>query len=79
MAESVGSVLPARPEPVHASQLPAWLVADLRTDHADEIDHRADAAARLDRQAAPASRMLRLWIWAVGAGSRGAVKICRWV
>jgi ubiquinone biosynthesis monooxygenase Coq7 len=52
------------------------LRAHLHSFRADEVDHRDDAAARFDRQASPA---LRLWIWAVGAGSRGAVKICRWV
>ncbi len=53
------------------------LRAQLHSFRADEIDHRDDAAARFDHQAAPASAVLRLWIWAVGAGSRGAVKICR--
>ena len=55
------------------------LRAQLHAFRADEVDHRDDAAARFDRQAASASPLLRLWIWAVGAGSRGAVKICRWV
>lgn len=54
------------------------LRAQLHSFRADEIEHRDDAAARLDHQA-PASPVLRLWIWAVGAGSRGAVKICRWI
>jgi 3-demethoxyubiquinol 3-hydroxylase len=53
------------------------LRAHLHSFRADEIDHRDDAAARFDCHAAPASRVLRLWIWAVGAGSRSAVKICR--
>jgi ubiquinone biosynthesis monooxygenase Coq7 len=53
------------------------LRAHLHSFRADEIDHRDDAAAHLHRHAAPASPVLRLWIWAVGAGSRGAVKICR--
>jgi ubiquinone biosynthesis monooxygenase Coq7 len=55
------------------------LRAYLHSFRADEIDHREDAAARFDRHASPPSTMLRLWIWAVGAGSRGAVKICRWI
>jgi ubiquinone biosynthesis monooxygenase Coq7 len=53
------------------------LRAQLQSFRADEIDHRDDAAARLRGHAAPPSRVLRSWIWAVGAGSRGAVKICR--
>jgi ubiquinone biosynthesis monooxygenase Coq7 len=55
------------------------LRAHLHSFRADEIDHRDDAAARFDRHAGPPSPLLRLWIWAVGAGSRGAVKTCRWV
>jgi 3-demethoxyubiquinol 3-hydroxylase len=51
--------------------------AQLHSFRVDEIDHRDDAAARFRRQEAPPSPVLRLWIWAVGAGSRGAVKICR--
>lgn len=53
------------------------LQAQLHSFRADEIDHRDDAAARFDRHAVPASPVLRLWIWAVVAGSRSAVKICR--
>jgi 3-demethoxyubiquinol 3-hydroxylase len=53
------------------------LRAQLQSFRVDEIDHRDDAAARLRGHAAPPSRVLRSWIWAVGAGSRGAVKICR--
>ncbi len=53
------------------------LRAHLHSFRADEIDHRDDAAARFDRHAAPPSPLLRLWIWAVGVGSRAAVKICR--
>jgi len=55
------------------------LRAQLHSFRADETDHRDDAAVRFDRDAGPPSPPLRLWIWAVGAGSRGAVKICRWV
>ena len=56
------------------------LRAQLHTFRADEVEHRDDAAARFNRHAAPTplpSGLLRLWTWAVGAGSRGAVKICR--
>jgi 3-demethoxyubiquinol 3-hydroxylase len=55
------------------------LRANLYAFRADEIDHRDDAAARFDHHGAPPSPALRLWIWAVGAGSRGAVKVCRWI
>jgi ubiquinone biosynthesis monooxygenase Coq7 len=68
-----------RLDPARAQASLQALRAQLHLFRADEIDHSDDAAARFDRQAAPASPVLRLWIWAVGAGSRGAVKICRWV
>ena len=55
------------------------LRAQLNSFRADEVEHRDDAAARLDRNAAPPSLLLRLWTWAVGAGSRGAVKISHWI
>lgn len=55
------------------------LQAQLQSFRADEIDHRDDAAARFTRHAGPTSPMLRLWLWAVGAGSRGSVKVCRWI
>ncbi len=55
------------------------LRAQLHSFRADEIDHRDDATARFDRDAGRPSSLLRPWTWAVGAGSRGAVKICRWV
>lgn len=55
------------------------LRAQLHSFRADEIEHRDDAAARFDGHAGSPTRALRLWIWAVGAGSRGAVKISRWV
>jgi ubiquinone biosynthesis monooxygenase Coq7 len=55
------------------------LRSHLLSFRADEIDHRDDAAGRFNHDAGPASALLRLWIWVVGAGSRGAVKICRWV
>jgi ubiquinone biosynthesis monooxygenase Coq7 len=70
--EAIDRLDPAR----HQAALQA-LRAQLHAFRADEIDHRDDAAARLGRQEAPASRLLRLWTWAVGAGSRGAVTICR--
>ena len=68
-----------RLDPARAQASLQALRAQLHSFRADEIDHRDDAAARFDRHAAPASPLLRVWIWAVGAGSRGAVKICRWV
>ena len=55
------------------------LRARLHSFRADEVEHRDDAAARFDRHTGPAPLLLRLWLWAVGAGSRGAVTICRWV
>ena len=70
--EAIDRLDPAR----HQAALQA-LRAQLHSFRADEIDHRDDAAARFARPEAPASRVLRLWTWAVGAGSRGAVKICR--
>ena len=69
-------------DPARAQAPLQMLRAQLHSFRADEIDHRDDAAARFDLFAARAalpSPALRLWIWAVGAGSRGAVKICRWV
>ena len=71
-----------RLDPARAQASLQALRAQLHAFRADEIEHRDDAAARFDlhsRPAGPASTVLRLWIWAVGAGSRGAVKICRWV
>jgi 3-demethoxyubiquinol 3-hydroxylase len=68
-----------RLDPARAQASLQALRAQLHSFRADEIDHRDDASARFDRHAAPASPVLRLWIWAVGAGSRGAVKICRCV
>ena len=49
----------------------------LQAFRADELEHRDDAAARLGGRTGPASAVLRLWTWAVGAGSRAAVKVCR--
>jgi ubiquinone biosynthesis monooxygenase Coq7 len=68
-----------RLDPARARGSLQALRAQLQSFRADELEHRDDAAARFGRHAAPASPALRLWIWAVGAGSRGAVKICRWV
>jgi ubiquinone biosynthesis monooxygenase Coq7 len=70
--EAIDRLDAARAQPVLQA-----LRAHLHSFRADEIHHRDDAASRLDRHAAPASPVLRLWIWAVGAGSRAAVKICR--
>ena len=72
--DAIDQLDPARAQP----SLQA-LRAHLHSFRADEIDHRDDAAARFDRHASPPSGLLPLWIWAVGAGSRGAVKICRWI
>ncbi len=55
------------------------LRAQLHDFRADEINHRDDAAKRFNHPAAPPSPLLRLWIWAVGAGSRAAVQVCRWI
>lgn len=66
-------------DPARAQPSLQALRAHLHSFRADEVHHRDDAAARFDRHAAPPSPLLRLWIWAVGAGSRGAVKICRWI
>lgn len=90
MAESIGSASPTRLGPQAARPLPPRRVADLRTGYAGEtgavmiyrgvLATTRDAAARFNLHlapAAPASAVLRLWIWTVGAGSRWAVKICR--
>ena len=53
------------------------LRALLHSCRADEIGHRDEAAALFDRHASPPSLALRMWVWAVGAGSRVAVKIAR--
>jgi 3-demethoxyubiquinol 3-hydroxylase len=66
-----------RLDPTRAQALLQALRAQLHSFRADEIDHRDDAAARFDHASAPPSPVLRLWVWAVGAGSRAAVKICR--
>ena len=68
-----------RIDPARAQAALQALRARLHSFRADEIDHRDDAAARFDRPWAPPSPLLRLWIWAADAGSRGAVKICRWI
>lgn len=68
-----------RLDPARAQPSLQALRAHLHSFRADEIDHRDDAAARFGRHAAPPSPVLRMWIWAVGAGSRGAVTVCRWI
>jgi len=45
----------------------------------DEISHRDEAAALFARDGQARSLALRVWVWMVGSGSRGAVKICRLV
>jgi len=72
--ESIDRLDPRRAQPALQA-----LRAQLLSFRADEVDHRDDAAARFDYLAGPPSALLRLWIRAVGAGSRGAVKICRWI
>ena len=44
---------------------------------ADEIEHRDEAASLLAQGARRKSLVLRGWTWAVGTGSRLAVRICR--
>ena len=45
----------------------------------DEIAHRDEAAEQFALGGRPPSLVLRVWVWLVGSGSRGAVKICRHV
>jgi len=49
----------------------------LQACRSDEIAHRDEAAAIFAEGGGRASPLLRAWVWAVGAGSRQAVKICR--
>jgi ubiquinone biosynthesis monooxygenase Coq7 len=70
--EAIDRLDPARAQPGLQA-----LRATLHSFRVDEVHHRDDAAACLRRQAASSPRTLRLWIWAVGAGSRFAVDICR--
>ena len=51
----------------------------LQACRSDEIAHRDEAAAHFAEGGYRASKLLRAWVWAVGAGSRVAVKICRQV
>lgn len=52
---------------------------ELQAFRADEIEHRDDAAARRHGLPVAPSAALRLWVWAVGVGSRSAVAVCRWI
>jgi 3-demethoxyubiquinol 3-hydroxylase len=52
------------------------LRALLHTCRDDEVAHRDEAAALFVLSQKPPSLALRVWVWSVGAGSRGAVKIC---
>ena len=52
------------------------LLQDCRSD---EIAHRDEAAALFAADARAPSWALRVWVGLVGAGSRGAVKVCRWI
>jgi 3-demethoxyubiquinol 3-hydroxylase len=49
----------------------------LQACRSDEIAHRDEAAALFAVGGGPPSLALRAWVWAVSAGSRVAVKICR--
>lgn len=52
-------------------------VLDLfETCRLDEVDHKNDAGKR---RSAPPSRWLRAWTWLVGAGSRAAVGLARYL
>jgi len=51
----------------------------LQACRSDEITHRDEAGALFALGGRPASLALRVWVWSVGAGSRAAAKICRWV
>lgn len=53
------------------------LRALLQSCRDDEIAHRDEAALLSARSALPPSVLLRGWTWLVGAGSRGAVQVCR--
>jgi 3-demethoxyubiquinol 3-hydroxylase len=55
------------------------LRALLQACRSDEIAHRDEAAALFAVGGGPPPLALRAWVWSVGAGSRVAVKICRWV
>lgn len=64
-------------DPGRAQAALQTLRALLHTCQSDEIAHRDEAALLFSQQGQSPSRALRLWTWLVGAGSRGAVKICR--
>ncbi len=49
----------------------------LHNCRSDEIEHREEAAALFAQSDAPPSLALQAWVWAVGVGSRQAVRICR--
>jgi ubiquinone biosynthesis monooxygenase Coq7 len=53
------------------------LRALLQSCREDEVAHRDEAAALFAREGEPRSLALRAWVWAVGAGSRAAVAVCR--
>lgn len=53
------------------------LRALLQSCRDDEIAHRDEAGALFAADGKPPSVALRVWVFLVGAGSRGAVKICR--
>lgn len=76
-AEQIESI--DRLDPGHAQPPLQALRALLQSCREDEVAHRDEAASLAARSALPASVVLRAWTWLVGAGSRGAVKLCRWI
>lgn len=66
-----------RRDPNHVQPSLQALRALLHTCRADEVAHRDEAAALLGRRDDTPSWVLRGWVWAIGAGSRMAVSICR--
>ena len=74
-AEQIESI--ERLDPGHTRPPLQALRALLQSCRADEIGHREEAAMLLAHHANPTPLALRPWVWAVGAGSRVAVKICR--
>ena len=70
--ESIDRLDPGRARP--SLQTLRALLASCR---ADEIGHRDEAAILLGGLANRASLVMRCWLWAVDAGSRAAVAVCR--
>ena len=74
-AEQIDSI--DRHDPGHRVPALQALRGLLQACRGDEIAHRDEAAALLALSGGPLTLALRAWVWAVGAGSRVAVKICR--